>query len=115
VTRILLVEDEPVVRRLFTTILSADGFEVRSTGSLLETKTVLSTESFDLVISDYSLPDGNADSLYDWIKTNHPELTNLFILTTGWAGKKGFPFILEKPFHIKDLESLIMRVLKSPL
>ncbi len=113
VARILLVEDEPVVRRLFTTILSADGFEVQSTGLKSEARRMLEESTFDLIVSDYTLPDGTADDLYAWVKANHPELTNKFILTTGWSEKEGFPIILEKPFHIKDLESLIMRVMEG--
>ena len=72
--RILLVENEPVVRRLFTTILSADGFELLSTGSVTEAKKLMSEKTFDLVVSDYSLSDGNADDLYDWIKKINPGL-----------------------------------------
>jgi DNA-binding response OmpR family regulator len=112
-TRILLVEDEPVVRRLFTTILSSDGFEVRSTGSILEARAMMGVDTFDLIIADYSLPDGTADDFYAWVKVNHPKLTNKFILTTGWPEKEGFPVVLEKPFHVGDLEDLILKVLGS--
>ena len=112
-TRVLLVEDEPVVRRLFTTILCSDGFEVRTTGLISEAKKLMSEETFDLIVSDYSLSDGTADEFYDWIKKNYADLSGKFILTTGWPEKEGFPVILEKPFHIKDLESLITKVLGS--
>ena len=111
VARILLVENEPVVRRLFTTLLSADGFELLSTGSVTEAKKLMSEKTFDLVVSDYSLSDGNADRSLRLDQENQPRFTNRFILTTGWPEKDGFPIILEKPFHIKDLEALILRVL----
>jgi DNA-binding NtrC family response regulator len=113
VARILLVEDEPVVRRLVTTLLASDGFEVRGAGSVLEAKMIMEGATFDLIVADYTLPDGNADELYTWVKVNHPELTKKFILTTGWLEKEGFPIILEKPFHLKELEDLVLRVLQD--
>jgi DNA-binding NtrC family response regulator len=112
VTRVLLVEDEPIVRRLFTTILCSDGFEVRTTGLISEAKKLMGEEVFDLIVADYSLSDGTADEFYDWVKESHPEFVNKFILITGWPEKEGFPVILEKPFHIKDLEDLITKVLR---
>lgn len=109
--RVLLIEDEPVVRKLFTIALSEDGFEVLTTDSQVEARKMVDEGGFDLIISDYKLSDGTADSLYDWIKSSHPELARRFILTTGWPGIEGFPIILEKPFHVSTLGNLIKKTL----
>jgi response regulator RpfG family c-di-GMP phosphodiesterase len=85
---------------------------VRTTGLISEAKKLMGEEVFDLIVADYSLSDGTADEFYDWVKENHPEFVNKFILITGWPEKEGFPVILEKPFHIKDLEDLITKVLR---
>ena len=109
--RVLLIEDEPIVRKLLGNLLESIGFEVESTSSIAGAKTLVESSSFDLIVSDYTLEDGKADVLYSWIGLEHPELVNRFILVTGWPDLEGFPVILQKPFRLKELEEVVKQVL----
>jgi DNA-binding response OmpR family regulator len=86
-------------------------FEVKTTSSVAAAKALVGTESFDLIVADYSLEDGNVESLYFWLGVEHPELVNKFILITGWPYLEGFPIILQKPFHLRELEEVVKQVL----
>jgi len=53
---ILLVEDNPVNRRLATFLLRSQGYQVREATSAQEAFEILSTEPFDLIVMDIQLP-----------------------------------------------------------
>ncbi len=54
--RILVVDDEPQIRRVMRTTLSASGYEVADARSGEEALERLSSESFDLVLLDMNMP-----------------------------------------------------------
>jgi|SRR6185295_19991196 len=54
--RILLVEDNPVNRRLAIFLLRSQGYQVREATSAIEAFEILKTEPFDLIVMDIQLP-----------------------------------------------------------
>jgi CheY-like chemotaxis protein len=54
--KILLVEDNPVNRRLVIFLLRSQGYQVREATSALEAFEILKTEQFDLIVMDIQLP-----------------------------------------------------------
>jgi two-component system, cell cycle response regulator DivK len=54
--KILLVEDNPVNRRLAVFLLRAHGYEVREATTAQEAFTIVSTERPDLIVMDIQLP-----------------------------------------------------------
>jgi len=54
--KILLVEDNPVNRRLAIFLLRSQGYQVREATSALEAFEILKTEQFDLIVMDIQLP-----------------------------------------------------------
>jgi DNA-binding response OmpR family regulator len=63
--RILLVEDEPAVRDILSHVLWTEGYQVDVAGTFPEAITFLDTVPYDLVISDWRLPEGNGLLLAD--------------------------------------------------
>lgn len=63
--RILLVEDEPTTRELVTYALREAGYVLDAVGSAGAAATCLETVSYDLVIVDWFLPDGNGAEVAD--------------------------------------------------
>jgi CheY-like chemotaxis protein len=55
--RILLVEDAPDIREVFTVLLRVEGAEVTATGSGREAIDLADNGDFDVVLSDLGLPD----------------------------------------------------------
>jgi two-component system, OmpR family, KDP operon response regulator KdpE len=54
--RVLVVDDEPQIRRVMRTTLSANGYEVSDVRSGEEALQRLQSEDFDLVLLDYNMP-----------------------------------------------------------
>lgn len=61
--RILLVEDAPDIREVFTVLLRVEGAEVTATGSGREAADLASRRDFDVILSDLGLPDLPGDVL----------------------------------------------------
>src|SRR6202789_2112138 len=60
--KILLVDDDKDLRQSLASILTHHGFQVRTAGSVAEALTFISSESFDLLLSDLHMP-GAGDGL----------------------------------------------------
>ena len=55
--RVLLVEDSPDIREVFTLLLRDDGADVVATGSGREAAELAARRDFDVVLTDLGLPD----------------------------------------------------------
>jgi two-component system, chemotaxis family, CheB/CheR fusion protein len=61
--RVLLVEDAPDIREVFTVLLRVEGADVTATGSGREAVDFTRHQDFDVVLSDLGLPDIAGDVL----------------------------------------------------
>jgi DNA-binding response OmpR family regulator len=64
--RILLVEDEPAIQELWAETLRDLGYAVDLASTLSEAKVCLGAQDYDLVITDWRLPDGDGRVVADW-------------------------------------------------
>jgi DNA-binding NtrC family response regulator len=62
---ILVVDDESRIRRIYSTLLTAEGYNVIDTGSAIDANEILKTELVDLVLLDLRMPEVNGNVLYD--------------------------------------------------
>jgi DNA-binding response OmpR family regulator len=76
--RILCIEDEPDTCELLATVLTGEGYEFVSVGSLAEGLRLIQTEHFDLYILDERLPDGSGLELARQIRQFDPHTPILF-------------------------------------
>lgn len=66
-TRILIVEDEQIIRELLGDNLEFEGFSTTQTANLSDAETFMKSEKPDMVLLDLNLPDGNgSDRLKQW-------------------------------------------------
>jgi len=116
--RALVVDDEPGMVELVTTLLKDTGWqvEVAATGrSALER--VRSTR-FDVVLSDIRMPDGSGEDFYRAAVLDQPGLAKRFVFMTGdTANPSPWQFVdevqapvLEKPFTADSLFGAIERL-----
>jgi len=115
---ILVVDDDRSVTGALATILRAAGYTTLTTNSFAEAMSVLSTRSFDLVISDLRLADGTGIELITHIKKQTPD-TEVILMTafgsieiTIEAIKRGAYYYLEKPHPPDQLLALVERALQ---
>jgi DNA-binding response OmpR family regulator len=70
--RILLVEDEPEMARLVSSLVSNAGFGVDHVGTLSEAMEVVRQIPYDLVLLDRRLPDGDGMTLVSSVRRCNP-------------------------------------------
>jgi DNA-binding response OmpR family regulator len=78
---ILLVEDEDELRDLLRRVLKCKGYTVTDACDCHTALDLLGRQSFDLVLLDITLPDGNGFRIAEAVRDNHP--TSKVIVITG--------------------------------
>lgn len=77
--RCLLVDDEPGIREGLAALLRLRGHEVHTACDVASASSLARTHEFDIVLTDWRLPDGTASSLYEEgdapivVISGHPE------------------------------------------
>jgi two-component system, NtrC family, response regulator PilR len=71
---VLIVDDEPDLVELVELTLQRMGLNARSAGTLRDAQVLALAESFDLVLCDMRLPDGNGLDLVEWLQARRPGL-----------------------------------------
>ncbi|HEB75774.1 MAG TPA: sigma-54-dependent Fis family transcriptional regulator [Nitrospirae bacterium] len=116
--RVLIVDDEEVVRASCRRLLEPHGYEVAEAEDAAGALRSMEEAGFDLVLSDLKLPDASGIELLKEIKEAHPETE--VILVTGYgtvstaveAMKLGAYDYIEKPFRPEELVSLAARAIE---
>lgn len=119
--RILVVDDEPHIRRVLSTVLGSHGYEVRIASDGIEGLDELGAEPVDLVILDLMMPGADGLEILSRIRSD-PERaqTPVIILTAkgqdtdreaALAG--GANDFLTKPFSPKKLIARIEEILRG--
>ena len=118
--RILVVDDEPFVCDAVKMMLEFDGHVVETANSAQEALAILERASFDLVVTDYSMPVMRGDELAAIIKTRNPRMPVVMITAFAEmlqsAGKPlaGVDFMISKPFLLENLRAAIAKVVPAP-
>jgi CheY-like chemotaxis protein len=72
--RILVVDDEPLVRKVVSRFLTADGHEVVTAANGREAITAFKEAEFDLVLTDWAMPKMTGSLLAEAVKNERPEV-----------------------------------------
>lgn len=113
--KVLLVEDEPVVRNLQSEIFTRRGFTVTTAETLAQAETLVLRESFDLVMLDIRLPDGDGQQFLERLAAL-PERP-LVVMVTGYGSIESavscmragaFDYVL-KPFSASQIDIIIKK------
>jgi PAS domain S-box-containing protein len=118
--RILVVEDESMLRDLLSEYLSASGFEVFAAASTADALQIAEAQKtqIDAVLADMVLPDGNGITLRENLVKILPAVPIIFM--SGYSPDvigsrellEGGTHFLEKPFSRSQLLQLLTSVLK---
>ena len=121
--RILVLEDEPLIRQLIVSNLTAAGCEVTATGEGSETvarytEALLKGERFDLLVMDLSIPNGMGGAqAMEKIRQLDPHVSA--IVSSGYSDDPimsryadfGFRAVLPKPYQPGELRELVITLL----
>lgn len=118
--RILIIEDEPDIRKTIEYNFVKEGFKVSVAGSLAEGKKVFLAETVNLIILDLMLPDGSGLDFCREIKSNPSSASTPIIILTAKSDEVdrvvGFELgaddYVTKPFSVRELLLRVKAILK---
>lgn len=113
--RILVIDDEPIIQKVLEEIFRRKKYTVSIAGSIAQAEGILARESFDLVMLDVRLPDGDGQQLLERL-TTLPDRP-LVVMMTGHgtiesavACMRGGAFdYLIKPFSPSQIEIVLKK------
>lgn len=116
---ILIIEDDITFSLMLTTWLGKKGFEIKALSSVSDAKRQIESVSYDLILSDLRLPDGDGIDLLKWVKEKQNALP--FIMMTSYAEiqtavqaiKLGASDYIAKPINPEELLGKIREVVKT--
>jgi len=119
--RILVIDDEAIIRDLLKDILDMLGYEVLVTGSPLEAIHIFEKEhqNIHLVILDMIMPEMNGRQLFRELKRINPTVKGILLSGYSLEGEvekslsEGIIDFLQKPVSIKELSSVLERITNS--
>ena len=111
--RILIVEDDALLNKTLAYNLISDGWDVTPALNARTAETLLAGRSYDLVLLDINLPDGNGYDLCGLIKPEHPDTVVIFLTANDQESDQirgyeaGAVDYITKPFSIGALQRKI--------
>lgn len=112
---ILIVDDEPALRKVLERLLTRGGYEVLSAGSGEAALELLESNEVDMVLMDLRMPGMSGFTLYHAIASRWPPLLRRVAVMTGdpedeslkeWL-KVNNPTVIPKPFEVADVLHLV--------
>lgn len=114
----LVVDDEPDIRELLQITLNRMGIKTVCAESVESARSLLSSQAFDLCLTDMRLPDGDGLDLLDYIQRSNLALPVAVITAHGnldiavSAMKRGAFDFLTKPVDLSTLRQLVVNALQ---
>ena len=117
-SRILIVDDDPAMRRMLSHIFEEEGFTVFTAANGLEALSFLQARASetDIVITDVMMPAMNGLALAETIKARNPHLPVLFLSACPEyldSDTCGAVPMLTKPFEVTTLLKYVRRLLPN--
>ncbi len=113
--RLLVVDDEQMVRDVTVRLLRGRRYDVQQAKSGAEALACLAEHPFDLVVTDLGMPEMSGSELAYRIRQHHPHLP--IILLTGHTDAEdqaeNVDAVVRKPFQIQALDETIQGLLKE--
>lgn len=115
--KVLVVDDEPRLRRVLVRLLEGEGFSSKEAGSGVEALAVLEQETFPLVISDIRMPQMDGVSLLKEITRRWPD-TGVVVVTAVAEVESAVACLqmgaldyVAKPFHLDEVRARVRQAL----
>ena len=116
--RILVVDDEPLMRDFLVETLQRKKYLVEAVGNGSQAIDKIKTEHYDLVITDIRMPEVSGMEVLDQVKKLDPDAEVIIITAFGTienaveAMKKGAYDYITKPFSADEIEIVVDRAIE---
>ena len=117
--RILVVDDEPFVCDAVRLMLTFDGHQVETASSAKAALEMFAPGKYDLVITDYAMPQMKGDELANQLRARAPGQPVVLItayaemLKAAHSPLTGIDSVVSKPFLLDDLRAAIAKATES--
>jgi DNA-binding response OmpR family regulator len=119
-TRLLLVDDDDVLRETLCVILEHDGFEVSTAANVNEALKLIGSQSFDVLVSDLHMPhEGDGLTVVSAMRHSHPKAVTLIFSAHPEMKAAAADIlaqtddILVKPTGVKNLIAVIREKMRT--
>jgi CheY-like chemotaxis protein len=116
--RILLVDDDPAIRRILLRLLEDEGYFVLAAPDGIEALALANATQFDLALLDLNRPLKDGWETFKKLSTNNPELPVVLIIARSNqffpAQAAGVDALLEKPLDFVKLFHTVRNLLDEP-
>jgi two-component system cell cycle sensor histidine kinase/response regulator CckA len=116
--RVLVVDDEPAIRRFAARVLLEEGFEVLEAEDGVQALTTVAAGQVNAVVSDIVMPRLNGVQLLEALSVSHPHLP--VVLMSGYATRELIEMgiaapcaLITKPFAPEQLVEEVRRCLRG--
>jgi PAS domain S-box-containing protein len=117
--RILVVDDEPVIRQFISQVLGEQGHAVETVDNAASALKMVKSKRYRLILLDIKMPGMSGVELYKKFQKIAPSLTKRVVFITGDVmGKRTLAFLdktktpyMMKPFDARELKTQINRIL----
>jgi CheY-like chemotaxis protein len=111
---VLIVEDDPAIRRLVTMVLQRHGYRTETAADGLEAVLKLGVCEYDVIVLDLMMPNLDGFTFINTIAESQPERLRRIIVTSAASPAvirermtSGAFRVLPKPFDINDLVAAV--------
>jgi DNA-binding response OmpR family regulator len=115
--RVLVVDDDPAIRRLVCLSLELDGLECAEAPSGTEALDLLRNASFDVVVLDLSMPGMDGRETYRLLR-ERGDNTAVLVLSAyredRVEGQMRSERFIQKPFDTDALSAAVWEIIQSP-
>ena len=118
--RILVVDDAAFMRMMIRDILVKNGFEVAGEAANgKEAVEIIKTKYFDLIVTDYNMPEMDGKQLTEYVRTNSTQSTIPILMVSSESDSNrlaavqqvGVSAICDKPFAPDTVRELLLKML----
>lgn len=114
-SKVLIVDDEPNMRRILSANLRGDSHLCVEASSSAEATALLSSDDFDVVITDQKMPGGSGMDVLREVQKNDPTISVVFLTAVGTVElavesmRQGAFDFLSKPFDVDVMKATVRR------
>jgi DNA-binding response OmpR family regulator len=117
--KILVIEDEPFIRKSIVSFLELEHYSVVSASTVRKAIDYINMNRFDLVITDIMLPYSGGFEIVEYLKSDPLRAITPVVILTGMdrdilkATKSRADYCLNKPFSPKELIDTVKKIFES--
>lgn len=119
-SRVLIVDDDPSIRRLLTTLVRRERIEVDSAADGQEAIELLQTGTYAVILLDLMMPRVDGFGVIEWLKQHAREPKPVVFVISAYADQMYrtadtdiVAGVLHKPFDVRDVASLIRHIVRG--